>query len=124
MKKFEFFTFQVRKVFNEKFKLFLNIVIEKVKWILKSILEGVTKSIVFLTEKINQFLKYLFIFMKLKPKKLDELSENQKYSTIFLLYFHFLYFSHLKQAKNKIYSLHITFTLCLVLSPVSFTAIY
>nr|YP_010514361.1 hypothetical protein Ycf1 [Dolichopsis monticola]UXL86014.1 hypothetical protein Ycf1 [Dolichopsis monticola] len=80
-KQFEFFTFLVLKVFSEKFKLFLNIVIEKAKWIIKSILESFIKSIVFLTKKRKQFLKSMFI--QLKPKKLDELSENKKDSTIF-----------------------------------------
>jgi len=80
-KQFEFFTFLVLKVFSEKFKLFLNIVIEKAKWIIKSILESFTKTIVFLTKTRKQFLKFLFI--QLNPKKLDELSENKKYSKIF-----------------------------------------
>nr|YP_010514279.1 hypothetical protein Ycf1 [Macroptilium erythroloma]UXL85932.1 hypothetical protein Ycf1 [Macroptilium erythroloma] len=83
-KQFEFFIFLVRKVFSEKFKLFLNIVIEKAKWIIKSIVESVKKSIVFLTEKLKQFLKSLFIFLKRKPKKLDELIENKKYSPILI----------------------------------------
>ena len=82
-KQFKFFTFLVLKVLSEKFKLFLNIVIEKAKGIIQSILEIIKKSIVFLTKKKQEFflnLKYFFI--QRKPPKLDELSENKKDSTI------------------------------------------
>nr|AHY33605.1 hypothetical chloroplast RF19 [Vigna unguiculata] len=81
-KKFEFFTFLVLKVLSEKFKLFLNIVIEKAKGIIQSILEIIRKSIVFLTKKKQEFLNLKYFFIKRKPPKLDELSENKKYSTI------------------------------------------
>ena len=74
-KQFEFFTFRVLKVFSEKFKLFLNIVIEKAKWIINRIMESLKKSIVFLTKKRKEFFESLFI--QWKPKKLDELSENK-----------------------------------------------
>nr|YP_009111712.1 hypothetical chloroplast RF19 [Apios americana]AHI95841.1 hypothetical chloroplast RF19 [Apios americana] len=73
-KQFHFFIFLVLKVLSEKMKLFLNILKEKAKWIVKSIL----KSILFLTKKIKQFSKFLFI----KLKKIDELHENKKDSTI------------------------------------------
>nr|YP_009868844.1 Ycf1 [Spatholobus pulcher]QKI32369.1 Ycf1 [Spatholobus pulcher] len=76
-KQFQFFIFLVLKVLSEKLKLFLNILKEKAKWIIKSIL----KSILFLTKKIKQFSKFLFI--KLKLKKIDELSESKKDSTIY-----------------------------------------
>ncbi|WVZ02600.1 hypothetical protein V8G54_023406 [Vigna mungo] len=79
-KQFEFFTFGVLKVFSEKFKLFLNIVIEKAKGIIQSILE-IIKSIV-PHEKKNEFLNLKYFFIQRKPKKLDELSENKKDSTI------------------------------------------
>nr|YP_009974362.1 hypothetical protein RF1 [Uraria lagopodoides]QNH95219.1 hypothetical protein RF1 [Uraria lagopodoides] len=75
-KQFQFFIFLVLKALNEKLKLFLNILKEKAKWIIKSIL----KRIFFLTKKIKQFSKFLFI--KLKLKKIDELSESKKDSTI------------------------------------------
>ncbi|WVY89109.1 hypothetical protein V8G54_037959 (chloroplast) [Vigna mungo] len=81
-KQFEFFTFGVLKVFSEKFKLFLNIVIEKAKGIIQSILEIINKSIVFLTKKRNEFLNLKYFFIQRKPNKLDELSENKKDSTI------------------------------------------
>nr|YP_010046520.1 hypothetical chloroplast RF19 [Lablab purpureus]QPJ78233.1 hypothetical chloroplast RF19 [Lablab purpureus] len=81
-KQFEFFTFLVLKVFSEKFKLFLNIVIEKAKWIIKRILENIQKSIVFFTKKRKQYSYLKSLFIQWKPKKLDEFSENKKYSTI------------------------------------------
>nr|QVY57426.1 hypothetical protein Ycf1 [Mucuna sempervirens] len=71
-KQFHFFFFLVLKVLGEKMKLFLNILKEKAKWIIKSIL--------FLTKKIKQFSKFLFI--KFKLKKIDELSESKKDSTV------------------------------------------
>nr|YP_010964513.1 hypothetical chloroplast RF19 [Ototropis elegans]WNM89168.1 hypothetical chloroplast RF19 [Ototropis elegans] len=75
-KQFQFFIFLVLKALSEKLKLFLNILKEKAKWIIKSIL----KRILFLTKKIKQFSKFLFI--KFKFKKIDELSESKKDSTI------------------------------------------
>nr|QRG31636.1 hypothetical chloroplast RF19 [Spatholobus sp. OO-2021] len=72
-KQFQFFISLVLKVLSEKLKLFLNILKEKAKWIIKSIL--------FLTKKIKQFSKFLFI--KFKLKKIDELSESKKDSTIY-----------------------------------------
>ncbi|KAG4992061.1 hypothetical protein JHK82_025580 [Glycine max] len=80
MKQFQFFTFRVLKVLNEKLKMFLTILIEKAKRISKSIIESILKSILSLT-KIKQFFKLLFI--KFKFKKIDELSENKKDSTIY-----------------------------------------
>nr|YP_009759621.1 hypothetical protein RF1 [Phyllodium pulchellum]QIQ48821.1 hypothetical protein RF1 [Phyllodium pulchellum] len=74
MKKFQFFIFLVLKALSEKLKFFLNILKEKAKWIIKSIL----KRILFLTKKIKQFSK----FLKFKFKKIDELSESKKDSTI------------------------------------------
>nr|YP_010415739.1 hypothetical protein RF1 [Campylotropis delavayi]USC52699.1 hypothetical protein RF1 [Campylotropis delavayi] len=71
-KQFQFFIFLVRKALSEKLKLFLNILKEKAKWIIKSIL--------FLTKKIKKFSKVLFI--KFKFKKIDELSESKKDSII------------------------------------------
>ena len=81
-KQFQFFTFLVLKVFSEKLKLFLNIVIEKAKGIIQSILEIIKKSRVFLTNKKKEFLNLKYFFIQRKPQKLDELSENEKYSTI------------------------------------------
>nr|YP_010700908.1 hypothetical chloroplast RF1 [Neustanthus phaseoloides]WCI20980.1 hypothetical chloroplast RF1 [Neustanthus phaseoloides] len=82
-KQFKIFTFLVLKVLSEKLKLFLNILIEKAKRIIKSIIDSILKSILksllFLT-KIKQFFKFLFI--KFKFKKIDELSESKKDSTI------------------------------------------
>nr|YP_009995713.1 hypothetical protein RF1 [Haymondia wallichii]QNQ64576.1 hypothetical protein RF1 [Haymondia wallichii]UZA65237.1 hypothetical protein RF1 [Haymondia wallichii]UZA65404.1 hypothetical protein RF1 [Haymondia wallichii]UZA65488.1 hypothetical protein RF1 [Haymondia wallichii] len=82
-KQFQFFTFLVLKVLSEKLKLFLNILIEKAKQIIKKIIESILKSILnsilFLT-KIKQFFKFLFINFKFK--KIDELSESKKDSTI------------------------------------------
>nr|QJQ78417.1 hypothetical chloroplast RF19 [Hylodesmum podocarpum] len=75
-KQFQFFIFLVLKALSEKLKLFFNILKEKAKWIIKSIL----KRIRFLTKKIKQFSINLFI--KLNFKKIDELSENKKDSTI------------------------------------------
>nr|YP_009680772.1 hypothetical protein Ycf1 [Kummerowia striata]AYA54506.1 hypothetical protein Ycf1 [Kummerowia striata] len=68
-KQFQFFIFLVRKGLSEKLKLFLNILKEKAKWIIKSIL--------FLTKKISKFL-----FIKFQFKKIDEFSESKKDSTI------------------------------------------
>nr|YP_010169844.1 hypothetical protein RF1 [Amphicarpaea edgeworthii]QRZ59666.1 hypothetical protein RF1 [Amphicarpaea edgeworthii] len=82
-KQFQFFTFQVLKVLSEKLKLFLTILIEKVKRISKSIIESIIKSIIksiLVLTKIKQFFK--FLFNKLKFKKIDELSESKKDSTI------------------------------------------
>nr|YP_010162936.1 hypothetical chloroplast RF19 [Kennedia prostrata]QRI60645.1 hypothetical chloroplast RF19 [Kennedia prostrata] len=76
-KQFHFFIFLVLKVLSQKMKLFLNILKEKAKWIIKSIL----KNILFLTKKIKQFSKFLFI--QFKFKKIDELSESKKDSTIY-----------------------------------------
>ncbi|YP_006460396.1 hypothetical chloroplast RF19 (chloroplast) [Vigna unguiculata] len=81
-KQFEFFTFGVLKVLSEKFKLFLNMVIEKAKGIIQSILEIINKSLVFLMKKRKEFLNLKYFFIQRKPKKLDELSENKKDSTI------------------------------------------
>nr|YP_009127665.1 hypothetical chloroplast RF19 [Pachyrhizus erosus]AHY33280.1 hypothetical chloroplast RF19 [Pachyrhizus erosus] len=82
-KQFQSFTFQVLKVLSEKWKLFLNLLIEKVKRIIKSIIDSIIKSIfksfLFLT-KIKQFFKFLFINFKFK--KIDELNESKKDSTI------------------------------------------
>ncbi|RDY13714.1 Protein TIC 214, partial [Mucuna pruriens] len=69
-KQFHFFIFIVLKVLGEKMKLFLNIF--KEKWMIKSIL--------FLTKNRKQFSKFLFI--KFKFKKIDELSESKKNSTV------------------------------------------
>ncbi|RZB92746.1 Protein TIC 214 [Glycine soja] len=80
MKQFQFFTFRVLKVLSEKLKMFLTILIEKTKRISKSIIKSILKSILSLT-KIKQFFKLLFI--KFKFKKIDELSENKKDSTIY-----------------------------------------
>nr|YP_010169762.1 hypothetical protein RF1 [Vigna subterranea]QRZ59584.1 hypothetical protein RF1 [Vigna subterranea] len=82
-KQFEFFIFLVINVFSEKIKLYLKIVIEKAKGIIQSILESITKSIVFLIQKQKEFFKKLkYFFIQRKPQKLHELSENKKYSTI------------------------------------------
>ena len=83
-KQFQFFTFRVLKVLSEKLKLFLTILIEKAKRISKSIIESILKSIlksILSLTKIKQFFKLLFI--KFKFKKIDELSENKKDSTIY-----------------------------------------
>nr|YP_010162439.1 hypothetical chloroplast RF19 [Dunbaria nivea]QRI60148.1 hypothetical chloroplast RF19 [Dunbaria nivea] len=72
MKQFQFFFFIGLKILREKLKLFLNIFKEKAKWIIK--------SIQFLTQKITKFSKIFFI--KFQFKKIDELSESKKDSTI------------------------------------------
>nr|YP_010162356.1 hypothetical chloroplast RF19 [Dolichos falciformis]QRI60065.1 hypothetical chloroplast RF19 [Dolichos falciformis] len=69
-KQFQIFLFRVRKILRENLKLFLNILKEKAKWIIK--------SIQFITQKITKFNKIIFI----KFKKKDELSESKKDSTI------------------------------------------
>nr|WDV14749.1 hypothetical chloroplast RF1 [Pueraria montana] len=82
-KQFQFFTFLVLKVLSEKLKLFLTILIEKAKRIIQSIIESILKSIlksILVLTKIKQFFKFLFI--KFKFKKIDELSESKKDSTI------------------------------------------
>lgn len=64
--------------------MFLTILIEKAKRISKSIIESILKSIlksILSLTKIKQFFKLLFI--KFKFKKIDELSENKKDSTIY-----------------------------------------
>nr|YP_010159110.1 hypothetical chloroplast RF19 [Cajanus crassus]QRG31389.1 hypothetical chloroplast RF19 [Cajanus crassus] len=72
-KQFEFSIFLVLKILREKWKMFLNILKEKAKWIIK--------SIQFITQKITKFSKNIFI--KLKFKKIDELIESKKDSTIY-----------------------------------------
>jgi len=62
------FTFLVLKVLSEKFKLFLNIVIEKEKRIIHSILEIIEKSIVFLTKKKLKFLNLKYFLLKRIPQ--------------------------------------------------------
>ncbi|RZB52199.1 Protein TIC 214, partial [Glycine soja] len=82
MKKFQIFTFRLLKVLSEKLKLFLTILIEKAKRISKSIIESILKSILkSILSQIKQFFKMLFI--KFKFKKIDELSESKKDSTIY-----------------------------------------
>nr|YP_005088863.1 Ycf1 [Pongamia pinnata]AEQ36900.1 Ycf1 [Pongamia pinnata] len=74
-KKMKKYFLLVLKVLYERTKLFLNILKQKAEWIIKSIL--------FLTKKIKKKLlnfNLLFIFIRLK--KIDELSENKKNSTI------------------------------------------
>nr|YP_009766980.1 Ycf1 [Ateleia glazioveana]QIS97515.1 Ycf1 [Ateleia glazioveana] len=68
--------FRVLKVLNERTQLFLNVSKETAKWIIKSIL----KSILFLKEKIKQLPNTLFFLFGFK--KIDELSQSQKDSTI------------------------------------------
>nr|QHS70139.1 hypothetical protein RF1 [Pediomelum tenuiflorum] len=83
-KQFQFFTFLVLKVLSEKSKLFLTILIEKAKRISKSIIESILKNIlksILVLTKIKQFFKFLFI--KLKVKKIDDLSKSKKDSTIY-----------------------------------------
>nr|QVX30802.1 hypothetical chloroplast RF1 [Castanospermum australe] len=75
MKKWKKNFFLVRKVLNERTKLFLNVSKETAKWIIKSIL----KSLLFLKEKIKQLSNPLFLFLF---KEIYELSESQKDSTI------------------------------------------
>nr|YP_010159274.1 hypothetical chloroplast RF19 [Philenoptera violacea]QRG31553.1 hypothetical chloroplast RF19 [Philenoptera violacea] len=74
MQKFQSFFFLVLKVLYERTKLFLNISKERAEWIVKSIL--------FLNKKIKQLLNFnsLFIFIRLKKK--DKLSESKKNSKI------------------------------------------
>nr|UXL83936.1 hypothetical protein Ycf1 [Dermatophyllum secundiflorum] len=75
MKKIKNYFFVVLKVLNERKKWFLNVSKERAKWISKSILE----SILFLNEKIKKLPNSLFLF---RFKKIYELSESQKDSTI------------------------------------------
>lgn len=72
-KQFQFSIFLVLKILREKLKMFQNILKEKAKWIIK--------SIQFITQKITNFSKNIFI--KLKLKKIDELIESKKHSTIY-----------------------------------------
>nr|UDH55188.1 Ycf1 protein [Amorpha californica var. napensis] len=78
MKKLKNNFFLVLKVLNERTKLFLNVSKETAKWIIKSILKSILKNILFLNEKIKQ-LPTFFLF---RFKKIYELNESQKDSTI------------------------------------------
>nr|YP_009769233.1 hypothetical chloroplast RF19 [Clitoria ternatea]QIS99934.1 hypothetical chloroplast RF19 [Clitoria ternatea] len=78
MKKNYFFFFLVLKVLTERIQLFLNILKETAKRIIKDIQKNITKSILFLNKNKNS--NFILVFLKLK--KMDELSESKKDSTI------------------------------------------
>nr|YP_010159027.1 hypothetical chloroplast RF19 [Austrosteenisia blackii]QRG31307.1 hypothetical chloroplast RF19 [Austrosteenisia blackii] len=71
----------ILQILNERTKFFLNISKKTTKWIIQSFIKSIFKSILVLKKKKKKLLNsFLFIFIRFKKK--DELSETKKDSTI------------------------------------------